>query len=43
MPNPWQQAQEKKKKNSMRGRPLGNVKGVKNLKSVQHRGGSGGG
>eukprot|EP00483_Globobulimina_turgida_P010572 UN10593 len=43
MPNPWQQQQKKRKQNIMRGRPLGNVKSVKNVKSVTHRGGTGGG
>eukprot|EP01084_Bolivina_argentea_P298726 514833_1 len=43
MPNPWQQQQQKRKQNRMRGRPLGNVKGVGSVKPVQHRGGTGGG
>eukprot|EP00486_Rosalina_sp_Unknown_P008230 CAMPEP_0201592978 /NCGR_PEP_ID=MMETSP0190_2-20130828/190712_1 /ASSEMBLY_ACC=CAM_ASM_000263 /TAXON_ID=37353 /ORGANISM="Rosalina sp." /LENGTH=109 /DNA_ID=CAMNT_0048051967 /DNA_START=41 /DNA_END=370 /DNA_ORIENTATION=+ len=43
MPNPWQQTQRRRNENRMRGRPLGNVKGVGDVKSVKHRGGRGGG
>mmetsp|Transcript_7409 Transcript_7409/g.11553 ORF Transcript_7409/g.11553 Transcript_7409/m.11553 type:complete len:109 (+) Transcript_7409:109-435(+) len=43
MPNPWQQQQQRRAQNRMRGRPLGNIKGVNNVQSVQHRGGTGGG
>ena len=43
MPNPWQQQQQRRNQNRMRGRPLGNVKGVGDVQSVKHRGGRGGG
>ena len=43
MPNPWQQQQRRRNEARMRGRPLGNVKGVGDVQSVKHRGGRGGG
>ena len=41
-PNPWQRNQQQRQRNIQRGRPLGNIKGVKDTQSVQHRGGRGG-
>mmetsp|Transcript_63835 Transcript_63835/g.101598 ORF Transcript_63835/g.101598 Transcript_63835/m.101598 type:complete len:110 (+) Transcript_63835:29-358(+) len=43
MPNPWQRQQQQRNQNRMRGRPLGNVKRVGDVQSVQHKGGRGGG